>query len=474
MKKKYLLKVLISLALSIMFLGSINNAYSQTINDDMNKAVLSAIGDVVAQIVEEKAGVPASSAGTIAGYFSASDLKNAFLSIVNLATDTAISAIPVVGVAKFAVSLESSLIKVWKTWLDWTEISYAWDIFKGLSDTEQKQWLNGEEISELDYSKATAYLERNGYNLRQLFEKYYDTEKQSKTYLEYVKKVSELLYDAKYLIEPELYNPNHSGDNVKLSDSIALWRNGNNFFRINISMPDGVSGSIAKKFSDTQPTFSFKLTDFTNINWSDYFTKYPEGVKVNFKVYAAIWDYTGLIEKLMGSEFVTSNEKILRNIPGQQSQIAQFNFSAVVINEATKQELNVAVNGKIDFDYEVVFENLYNVPGTESLDYSGTIHITCDPNGNDGAIDNDKTYWYATCNYENNELSSVKLSLQIGTGVYIYQTIYFNNGTCSSKISSKGVYISGRETYGKDENGETIYYYGKFSNFRGDLGCTIQ
>jgi len=80
MKKRYLLKVLISLALSIMFLGSINNAYSQTINDDMNKAVLSAIGDVVAQIVEEKAGVPASSAGTIAGYFSASDLKNAFLS----------------------------------------------------------------------------------------------------------------------------------------------------------------------------------------------------------------------------------------------------------------------------------------------------------------------------------------------------------------------------------------------------------
>ncbi len=473
---KKICNILVLVVSVFMLFNSFGKLYATSIDEDMNKAIYSALGDAVAQVIEEKAGVPASAAGTITGYFSAGDFKDGLLEIIKLASDTAISAIPVIGPLKFAVSLESSLIKVWKSWLDWTEISYAWDIFKQLSPTDQKQWLDGEEIPELDYSKAAMYLERNGYNIRQLFRKYYDAKVAADKYLEAIKQISEILEDAKYLVEPDLYTPAKSGEKIKLNSKIEIWRSGNNYFKIMITLPDGKTSSIIKKFSDTKSTFSFKLTDFSDIDWNKYFEKYPDGINVNFNVYAAIWDNTGLIEKVMGSDYVTPKEKILRNIPGQDKQIVNLKFSAIVISDILQQKLLVSVDGPLYFKYSISVTGAGSQSGSDSISLSDTFNIVCKNQGDSYATDDDGLKWNATCNFEtgndgNSYVRSVTLSIAF-SGLTVYSKIYFNDGgTCSCSISSSGTYNMSSSIVGDD--GNTYTYTATVYDLKSNPSCHV-
>ncbi len=483
-------KIFVLMIFTVVFLFNANLVFASSLEEDMNNAVFSSLGDAVAQVIEEKAGVPASSAGTITGYFAAGDFKDGFLEIVKLATDTAISAIPVLGPVKFAVSLESSLIGTWKTWFDWTEISSVWDKFKNLSDSEKQSWLNGGTIEEIDYSGAEAYLERNGYNLRTLFKKYYDAEQNGKTYLDYVKKISELLNDAKYLVEPSLYSSLSSSSKIKLNTPIEIWRSGNNYFKITVTSSDGQSESIIKKFSDSESTFTFSLSDFTNIDWSEALSENPGGVNVSFKIDAAIWDYTGLIEKLMGSDYVTPNEKILRNVPGQDKSSASLTFSTILTNDSATQKFDINLSGNLTFDYYSV-----STCGTKSSTFQDSLpldglilHVTCKTDGTSSAVDSDGENWDVTCKYSTDNNGNVTFTNITSSISYTTLAVYFhitlNDDTCSASISSIGYYqteYTFASTFSHSESNtvnsscdpETAGYAAIFNNFGGSFSCSM-
>ncbi len=485
MKKIFILTMVV-----VLFLFHTSLTFASSLEEDMNKAVFSSLGDAVAQVIEEKSGVPASSAGTITGYFSTGDFKDGFLEIVKLATDTAISAIPVLGTVKFAISLETSLISTWKTWLDWTEISAVWNKFKGLSDSEKQSWLNGGTIEEIDYSGAEAYVERNGYNLRTLFKKYYDTEQKGKQYMEYIKKISKLLYDARYLVEPSLYSSLSSSSKIKLNTPIKIWRSGNNYFKITVTSSDGQSGSIIKKFTDSETTFTFSLSDFTDIDWSKALSENPDGVKVNFKIDAALWDYTGLIEKLMGSDYVTPKEKILRNIPGQDKTSVSLTFNAILVNDSTTQKFVFNLSGNLTFDYYSVSTcRTKSSTFQESLPLDNfVLHVTCKTDGTGSAVDSDGENWDIICKYntDNNgnvTFTNITSSLSYNTlGVYFHITL--NDDTCSASISSIGYYQteytfastfshSASNSVNTSCDPNTAGYAAVFNNFGGSFNCSM-
>ena len=449
--RKHLLALIFLVSFSSLGFGGIPS-------DEMNKAVLEALGSAVEKALD----LPASSVGKIAGYFSVGDFKNAFFEIVNLATDTAISSIPIVGTVKFAAELEVALINLAKKYIDAKLVDAAWDVFESFTDREKQAWLNGDlDIEGIFANKLKNrlgmsyywYIERNVKNLKELFKKYWDEQKRAKLYMEYVAKIASLIERAKYLIEPSLYYPS-DGSTVKLTDKIQIWTSGNNYFKLDISLPDGKTATLKIKDPEDSNIVSFKFADFEGLDWNHYFSEYPDGVDVTLRVTAAVYDSTGLIEKLMGSDYVTPKEKIIRNIPGQDKVAVHVTFHFKVVSEEIKKSFNIVGT----FSYHYYFED-FDMGGDESDSISLHMDLTCNPGtGSARAVDEDGDVWTGSCSLNGQNLSA-SLSLNL-SGLLLHLNLDFSSRT--AKLWSQGTY----EDYGYYD-GEFFYF--QISNVRGTL-----
>ena len=409
----------------------LEKGFSEDINTAMDKAVLSAWGETLTKIVEEKTNVPASSAAKVAGYISGGDYKSGLYEFFKLANDVVYSQLPVIGTAKFVVELEATLINVWKQYLDWYLISSKWSYFKTLSDSEKEQWLNGYmDIPKLEFGGGAGYLVNNKYDIRTLFGKYWDNAKKSEAYMEGIKQVGEIFERAKYLSEPILSSPKESST-VDVNEYLYFYPWGNNFLRFTVTLPDGKTSSVVKKITIEEADVKdvrLQLSEFAGINWDSY--KASSDTKVQIKVQATIWDSSGLVEAVMGSSYVSPKEKILMNVPDQDKSYVEdtfyFNLKS---EEPATEEFYMILN--LHFSYKMS----YNVSGYQSgsQNVTGTVKLTYKVNcGNKTAVDNSGLNWSAECNGD-----KVKLWLSSG-GVTIYLNNTVNGTSVSGNISSNG------------------------------------
>ncbi len=454
-------KSFISLFAGFLFLCFFitEKGFSEKIDTAMDKAILNAWGNTLTKIIEEKTNTPASSAAKIAGYISAGDYQNGLSEFFKLANDVIYSQIPVIGPAKFIVELESTLINVWKQYIDWYLISRKWSYFKSLSDSEKEQWLKGYiDIPELEFGGGAGYLVNNKYNIKNLFGKYWDSAKNVAKYMDGIKQIGEIFEKAKYLSEPFVSSPEENSV-VELTDNIAFYPMDNNFLRFILILPDGKTSSINKKITHEQAAdklVKIKLSEFEGINWDKYYSN-TSNTKVQIKVQAAIWDSSGIVEAVMGSSFVSPKEKILMNIPDQISPYVEDTFSFYIKSKTPDIE-NLYMKLNLHYSYKMGY-SITGQNGSQTL--TGTLNLTFNVNcKNNTAVDNSGLTWGAKCSGSN-----VKLYLNSG-GLSIYLNNTVDDSTVSGSISS-----SGSINQSVTESGYTAYV--TISNFSGYITGTV-
>ncbi len=460
MRKSFTVFIVVMLFISVF---CIKRGFSENINTAMDKAVLSAWGETFTKIIEEKTNVPASSAAKIAGYISAGDYKNGLFEFFKLANDVVYSSIPVIGTAKFVVELESTLINVWKQYIDWYLISSKWSYFKTLNDSEKEQWLNGYiDIPELEFGGGAGYLVNNKYDIRTLFKKYWENAKSAETYMDGIKQIGEMFEKAKYLSDTWFISPNENST-IDINDILYLCPCDNNMFRFILTLPDGKTASFIKKISIEEgenKDVKLKLTDFSGVDWSYYKGQSDSNIKI--KVQAAVWDSSGLVESVMGSEYVSPKEKILMNVPNQEKSYVENTFSFNLKTDApTIAEFYMPLY--LHFSYKLAYN--VNVQGnnqSSSENITGTTQLTFRVDcANKTATDDNGLAWSAECGD-----NSVKIWLAISG-----MTVYLNNIVSGSSVSGS---ITSTGTFNQVQNVSGYNMTISMSNFSGYTNGSIK
>ncbi|OCC14692.1 hypothetical protein DBT_2007 [Dissulfuribacter thermophilus] len=421
------------------------------IRQDFNSATLKAFGKTLQQIAEQQAGIPASSAYAVAEKFTNGDISGGLIEFANLVGSEAIGQIPVVGPSIFLLQLEAAFIDVFKQYLDWTLLQGKWNYFKTLPVEEQECWINGYcDIPSLEDDAVSAYLERNGYTLRELFSKYVEEEKRASMYMEYVKRLSEYVYYATYLFEPDLYDITE-GD-IKLDSEIKVWTFAN-YVRIFIQMPDGQTDYVIKKLSidAVNRPLSFSISEFDDIVWPDYFTNYPNGVPVTITVQSSIWDDQGLVEKFLGSKYVSPNEKIISGLKNQEKSQATGIFRFTVKPSLEERKIKMVVDTSLSLTYRVTiyFDSLLGGPHTSTISESAAfsdivVYAECSPDNKALVyVDNKPIEGRSECGYgENFEINFVKVKLPISSTANLIFNMDVENSHVTGSFDYKGTWRS--------------------------------
>ena len=301
---------IISISL-VMFFSS--DGFSAVPSDAKNEALYEALGEGFGSVFEEASGIPASGISQMVGYFSAGDFRNGFLKAAEIVTDTAIGMIPVVGPAKFVVGLETAVIKAGKAYLDGYMIDIFWGVFKGLSPVDQDNWLNGGYEPLIQDGLGGYYTERNAGDLRDLFKFYRDHEQKKQ---EYMKKAAQVIGDlnkAKYFYEANLVKPLNR-EVLPYNSGITLYWGANlaNFFQVVLKV-DGKSFGANVKIKPEEPTSvpGITLGEF-GVNWQEILEGATSPVTVEWMVKSARYDSSGLIEQLVGSDYLFGPNKLVK------------------------------------------------------------------------------------------------------------------------------------------------------------------
>ncbi len=322
-------KVIILLIFQLLF--SIN-LIASNLEKELNNSLLYSIGSAAAKA----AGLPVDEVKSIATSLKNGDLKTAFLNLASWASDSALEMIPLYGPAKFAVEMVNSFGNVLFTYLGNEVIKSAWKAFINLDDAEKNEWLNGGFVPEIDELYGMRIVDKD--KMRRMFaqawEEYKKQKQNAKTYMDIMGKIAKVIKLAKNKMTPSLYYPPEGGK-ITINTEIQIWRSKNNYFKIELFLPDGQS--VAKIIKDpTDPDkvkiTKFKLSDFNNVDWNKYFTQYPDGFNVRIKVTASVYDYTGLMKMIpQVSDLLSPKQSIVmvNGLDGNIFEKTEFSFKVI-------------------------------------------------------------------------------------------------------------------------------------------------